>query len=167
MYLGRLCLVGGGEVKRFYPILLVLSIFLTTLGQISDNNEFEAKVVRVFEWVLDGRFSAAQRAELSTLIESARRSRDPSDLKSFQDVAKLNDHIDSIPPERQAETHAAIQSKVLEQLRKQPNDPTARLLLSVYNNGRSTTQPATSSVSSTSRQGSENVRSSVPSELIG
>lgn len=65
-------------MKRFYPILLVLSMFRTTLAQSSshyrdDNKEFEARLVRVFEWVLDAGFSASQREELSRLVDSARR----------------------------------------------------------------------------------------------
>ena len=54
-------------MRRLYPTLLLLSIFLTTFGQTSQvshrvNKEFEGKLVRVFEWVLDGRFSAHNAA---------------------------------------------------------------------------------------------------------
>lgn len=118
-------------MKRFYALLLLFSIFFTTLGQTphSSPNDFETKLLRVFEWVLEARFSTAQRGELSRLIDSSMRSSDPAELKSLEDVAKLNNLIDSIPPEREAEARAAIQAKILEGLRKTPNEPTAKLLL--------------------------------------
>ena len=154
-------------MKRFYSLLLLLSISLATFGQATNfspnnNNEFEAKLLRVFEWVLEARFSPEQRRELSRLVQNSIRSNDQVEIGSFQQVAKLNDLIDAIPPEREAETRATIQAKILEGLRKQPNDPAARLLLSVYDNRR---------VSSSVQQHDEHSRSesstTVPAELVG
>lgn len=164
-------------MRYFYATLVLISIFITTtLGQTNNaygiaDKEFETKLVRVFEWVLEGRFSSEQRRELSQLIEGTRRSGNPADLKSLQDVVKLNDLIDAIPPGREGEARAAIQEKILEQLRKQPNDPTAKLLLSVYNNAHPTNSDHMSQMSSNVGQQDQNVRTmgstTVPSELIG
>lgn len=137
-------------MTRLYSLIILLSISLTTFAQShnssrSDNNEFEARLVRVFEWVLEARFSASQRLELSRLVENSIHASDPADLKTFQDIAKLTDMIDSIPPERETEARAAIQKNILTELRKQPDDPAAKLLLSVYNNGaaqNATTAPS-------------------------
>ena len=98
-------------MTRFYSIVLLLSISLTTVGQSSnysrnENNELEAKRVRVFEWVLESWFSPDERGELSRLVESSIRSSNAADLRSLQDVAKLNDLIDVIPPAREAEVRA-------------------------------------------------------------
>lgn len=160
-------------MKRLYGLLLLFSIFFTTPGQTphSSPNDFETKLLRVFEWVLEARFSTAQRRELSRLIDSSMRSSDPAELKSLEDVAKLNNLIDSIPPEREAEARAAIQAKILEQLRKTPNEPTAKLLLSVYNNGRLSNSNQMSQMSSNLGQQDQNIRAvsatTVPSELVG
>lgn len=162
-------------MTRFYSIVLLLSMSLTTIGQshdfTSNNNELETKLIRVFEWVLEARFSQDDRKELSRLVESSLRSSNPADLKSLQDVVKLNDLIDTIPPGREAEVRAPIQRNILEQLRNQPNDPTAKLLLSVYNNAHSKKSYDLSQVSSNARQQDRPYQSqgstTVPSELVG
>ena len=160
-------------MKRFYSVILLLSISLTTVAQTSNyNNEFEAKLLRVFEWVLEARFSTAQRQELSRLVDSSIRANDASDLKAFQDIAKLNDLIDAIPPEREAETRAAIQANILKELRKQPDDPAAKLLLAVYSGARVQDSSDLSRVSSSGRQHDAHsagapTATTVPAELVG
>lgn len=140
-------------MTRIYSLILLLAISLTTVAQSHssshrDNNELEARLVRVFEWVLEARFSPSQRSELSRLVESSIRANDPADLKAFQDIAKLNEMIDAIPPDREQAARAAIQANILTELRKQPDDPASKLLLSVYNGARQRT-------------------TTVPSELVG
>jgi hypothetical protein len=162
-------------MRRFYPVLLLLlSMFPATFGQTNhshnDIKQFENKLVRVFEWVLDGRFTSAQRVELSRLIESSVQSGNATDLKSLQDIVKLNDLIDTIPAEREAEVRAGIQQKILEGLRKQPNDPTAKLLLSVYDNAHQTNSQASryNAIPPQQNQGVPYASSAAfPSELIG
>ena len=149
-------------------MLLLLSVSFSTLGQTA-NKDFEAKVLRVFEWVLDARFSTAERAERSRIVDISVRSNNPAELKALEDVAKLQALIDSIPPDRVAEARIAIQEKILEQLRKTPDDPTAKLLLSVYHNAHRINSDEGSHVSSNVARQNQTVRpvSTVPSELIG
>lgn len=163
-------------MTRVYSFVLLLAISFSTVGQSTafsnrSNTEFEAKLVRVFEWVLDAQFSPGQRQELSIFVQRAMSANDGSDFKSFQDIAKLNDLIDIIPPEREAETRAAIQANILKELRKQPNDPVAKLLLSVYDGARSQKVGDLRRPSSSTRQHDEHdvapVATRVPPELVG
>ena len=157
-------------MKRFYAVLLLFSISFTALAQ-TTNKDFELKLLRVFEWVLDARFSNAERAELSRLVDISLRSNNPAELKSLEDVAKLNNLIDSIPADREAEARTAIQEKILEQLRKTPDDPTAKLLLSVYNKAHLPNTAEGSHVSGSVDRRDETVRTvrptAVPAELVG
>lgn len=153
-------------MRRFYAMLVLFSMVFTTLGQTA-NKDFEAKLLRVFEWVLDARFSVPERAELSRLVDSSVRSNDPAELKALEDVAKLQVLIDSIPPDRVGEARIAIQEKILEQLRKTPDDPTAKLLLSVYHKAHRINSDEGSHVSSNHGRPDPTVRPVTPSELVG
>ena len=157
-------------MKRFYAMILLLSVSFTAFGQTA-NKDFELKLLRVFEWVLDARFSNAERGELSRLVDASVRSNNPAELKALEDVVKLNNLIDSIPPDREAEARVAIQEKILEQLRQTPDDPTAKLLLSVYNKAHRTNTDEGSHVSSSVARGEQAVRpvsaTAIPNELVG
>lgn len=160
-------------MTRLYSFILLLSISLITVAQTPNTNtkEFETKLVRVFEWVLDARFSAAQRQELSRLVENSTRTANSADLKTFQDIAKLTDAIDAIPPDREVEARALIQANILSELQKQPNDPAAKLLLSVYNGARAQNPAAAPPLSSVEREHGEHhapqTNTTVPAELLG
>jgi len=157
-------------MKRFYAMLLLLSISFSAFAQ-ATSKDLDAKVLRVFEWVLDARFSTAERAELSGIVDVSVRSNDSAELKALQDVAKLQVLIDSIPPDRVPEARIAIQEKILEQLRKTPDDPTAKLLLSVYHNAHRINSDEGSHVSSLVGRQNKTVQpasaATVPAEIVG
>ena len=128
----------------FTKLLLVLAILLS-LNSVnaqshdrgpsqppSKEAELTERLVFVFEWILEAHFTPGERAELRSLVEEYSRSSNTSDQQAFRNIADLQQKIDSIPPDRVMETRAAIQEQVLKEMRKQPNEATARLILAVY-----------------------------------
>jgi len=90
------------------------------------------RLVFVFEWILEAHFTQTERAELLRIVEEYSLSARASDQQALQNIAELQQKIDTIPADRVVETRSAIQTQVLKQMRSQPDDPTARLILSVY-----------------------------------
>jgi hypothetical protein len=167
-------------MRRWYSLLLLFVLFAAADAQSNSSASTEAgrvltaRLLRVFEWVLDAKFTPDQRAGLSRLVDSNSSSGNSADLQTLQQIAKLNEAIDSIPPEKQEAVHAEIQGRILAQLRRQPADPTSRLLLSVYEAAHGGEQPTQISISSnvpTSVQlagGAMGRRlPGVPAELVG
>jgi hypothetical protein len=116
----------------------------------------------VFEWVLEAHFTQAERAELQRIVEEYSRSPKSTDQKALQNIAELQEKIDGIPADRVVETRAAIQTQVLKQMREQPSDQTARLILSVYE--RTHPKPA---ISQPSQPVVDRRSAGIPAELVG
>jgi hypothetical protein len=118
---------------------LVLALFISSLafGQTSNfvspgtDQDFNNKLVNVFEWILDARFTPAQRGELAQLIGS-HSANDPTQAEAMKKIAALSDLIAAVPPDQATPIRAQIQQQLLTQLRQQPENPLSRLLLNVY-----------------------------------
>src|SRR3954468_14747458 len=124
-------------MRRTMSLVLTLLLFPVAFGQTANfastgtGEDVNNKLVNVFEWILDARFTPAQRGELAQMLGS-HSANDPSQAEALKKIAALNDLIAAIPPEQQAPIRAQIQQQLLEQLRQQPNNPMSRLLLNVY-----------------------------------
>jgi hypothetical protein len=127
----------------------------------SKEAELTERLVFVFEWILEAHFTASERTQLLTLVEENSRSSNTSDQLALRNIADLQQKIDSIPADKVVQTRAAIQEQVLKEMRKQPNEPTARLILAVY---ARTHNKATSQAS---RQVVDRQPVGTPSELVG
>jgi hypothetical protein len=133
-------------MRRTLSLVLTLLFFPLAFGQTANfaspgtGQEFNNRLVNVFEWILEARFTPAQRGELAELVDAYSRSNNPSDIEALMKVASLNGVIAGLPPEQQAQARSQLQTNLLEQLRQQPSDPTARLLLAVYQSSHSDAQ---------------------------
>lgn len=158
-------------VTKLFLVLAILTSLNSVLAQSHDREavqpqskeaELTERLVFVFEWILEARFTTGERAELLRLVEEYSRSSNTSDQQALRNIADLQQKIDSIPPDKVVQTRAAIQEQVLKGMRKQPNEPTARLILAVYE--RTHNSP---SISQASRQVVDRQPSGNPSELVG
>jgi hypothetical protein len=128
-------------MRRILGLVLTLVVFPLAFGQTTNfasnatGQDFTNRLTNAFEWLLEGRFTPAQRGELSRIVEAYSQSNNPSDMEALRKIAALNEAVAGIPPEQEAQLRSQLQAKLLEQLRQQPNDPTSRLLLAVYESG--------------------------------
>ena len=158
-------------VTRLFVILAILAPLISVNAQLHDKGSSQPaskeavlteRLVFVFEWILEAHFTQTERAELQRIVEEYSRSANTSDQQALRNIADLQQKIDSIPAERVVEMRTAIQAQVLKQMRSQPKDPTARLILSVYertHNSPAINQPPQPVV--------ERRSAGIPAELVG
>ncbi|HSE22193.1 MAG TPA: hypothetical protein VLB68_11065 [Pyrinomonadaceae bacterium] len=158
-------------ITRLFLILAILTPLMSVSAQSHDRGSSQPaskeavlteRLIFVFEWILEAHFTQVERAELQRIVEEYSRSASASDQKALQNIAELQQKIDNIPADRVVEMRAAIQTQVLKQMRDQPNDPTARLILSVYE--RTHQKPA---ISQASQPVVDRRSAGIPAELVG
>ena len=158
-------------VNKLFLILAILVSLSSVQAQSHDKEPAQPaskeavlteRLVFVFEWILDAHFNSGERARLLSIVEEYSRSSNTSDQQALRNIADLQQKIDSIPEEKVAQTRAAIQAQVLKEMRKQPNDPTAQLIISVYERTHNTSSINQPSQEVVDRQSTRN-----PRELVG
>lgn len=93
-----------------------------------------SRMIELFEWGLDGKFTKEQRIQFRQQRMEEWHSKDRKSMNNVVELLKFRDLAVTLSNAERQKLHAQFQAGILETLRKQPEDNTARLLLSVYDN---------------------------------
>lgn len=140
-------------MKRFFSAIAVVSLFSASVvnGQnpTSPGADVQKVLVRgtppltegmisqlveLFEWGLDGKFAREQRAQFRAQRIEEWRSNDRKSMDNVVELLKLRTQAIALSDADRQKLHTQFQAGLLETLRKQPEDQTAKLLLAVYAN---------------------------------
>jgi hypothetical protein len=123
-----------------------------------------------FEWILEGEFSVAQRERFDREIVAGWKKNDRETIDSFMKLLAVKQQLDGTPLEQREAARDELRAGFLEDLRKQPDDPAARLLLEVYEAAHRLVAPsgtASKDADSGAAVGSRARGLGVPAELVG
>lgn len=128
-------------------------------------------LVELFEWTLEARFDARERAEFERQRVAEWRSSDRQGIEHAVGFLKIYDQLAALPAETRAGLRPQLQRTLVEALRGQPNDNTSRLLLEVYETAHTQAgaagNPAGGETAPDDEDGGEARRAGAPAELVG
>ncbi len=90
------------------------------------------QLIDLFGWAFDARFTDSEREQFTRQRVEEWRRADRSAIDSEQGLLKLRERILATPEDQRAALRRQVQSSMLAELRKMPDDETARLLLGIY-----------------------------------
>ncbi|MFN7945699.1 MAG: hypothetical protein U0Z53_10120 [Blastocatellia bacterium] len=119
------------------------------------------RLIGMFEWALDGRFTRAQRTGFQRLCVAEWKRHDQAGMQSVLEILKAGEQLAALTDAQRRQAHDLLQNRLLATLRQQPNDESARLLLAVYERAHPANRAPDTSPESDGTGGR------VPAELIG
>ncbi|HEX8195799.1 MAG TPA: hypothetical protein VF571_06270 [Pyrinomonadaceae bacterium] len=96
-----------------------------------------SRVQGVFEWTFNANFDERQSAEFRRILVGYWQQKSQGDMQSVLGYMKVAEMIAQVPNEQADAARAKLQPVIFEAIQKQPNDPMARLLASVYEKSQS------------------------------
>lgn len=91
------------------------------------------KTIEFLEWTLDGKFSRPQAIKLQQFLVSAWKNNNRQEIQSTLDMLEVYEQTARLNDNERANAKAQLQTALLDNIKKQPDDEMGQLLLAVYN----------------------------------
>jgi hypothetical protein len=94
--------------------------------------EMKTKSVDFFQWVLGGNFNAEEANAYEQYLVRIWREKDAQSIKTIGEIVAMRDQLVSQTPEKIKSFHRQVQDSLLKEMRAQPEDALAKILLKSY-----------------------------------
>jgi hypothetical protein len=133
-------------MRRTFLFAILIFYFFTTnnsLAQTTANSllvdgnppltrDTVTKSADFFQWAMGGNFTAGEQAEYERHLIRVWREKDEGSIRVIGEIVVMRDKLVGQPPEKLKPLVEQIQSGLLKELRAQPNDGLAQVLLKMY-----------------------------------
>lgn len=130
-------------------------------GQPALTAQMVQDMIAFFEWTLNGKFSAQQRLQFQRDRIAEWQEQRNRDIATDAQIAATQAQLAALPAAQRDILKPGIQAALLKALREQPDNPTSRLLLAVYQTGQTLDRASGGPVHPNQAAGR------VPAELVG
>jgi hypothetical protein len=135
-------LVGGLAVLAAAGLAFAQTPVLVN-GQPPLTEELVGRYTEFFEWAFDVHLTGDQRQVLRNYAVDAWTKRKKSDMDDVVGVVQQQIDLAKLPAEQRRYVRVKIEPELLDQMRKQPNEPMARWALAVYESSHKILAPGT------------------------